>query len=292
MKSILSILCALMTCASVSAKMKVAALHPLLADLAVQIGGDDVVVVNLLAGNADPHTFQPTPKVLAAAQGSALYLAMGKNLEPFLPKLKSIIGSQSIVMEVGRNIPSLRIDGDSSIYACCPKHASGTIDPHWWHSVENWRRASNDLAIQFGKLDPANKADYAARASQYRKTLSALLVANKKQIASIPRNRRILATAHAAFGYFCKEYGFKAVPVQGLNKEQSASTQYIAEAIATIKKHHVAAIFPEKLANRKGVETIAKNAGINIGDPLYADTCPSIIGLFQHNVSAITKALK
>lgn len=281
-----------MCCASATAKMKVAALHPLLADLAHQVGGDNVTVVNLMGHNSDPHTFQPTPKVLADAQGAAIYLAMGKNLEPFLPKLKSIVGPQVIVMEVGRNIPSLQIDGDSAIYACCPKHASGTIDPHWWHSVENWKRATNDLAVQFSKLDPANKAGYTARAASYRKTLSGLLIENKKQIASIPRNQRVLATAHAAFGYFCAEYGFKSVPVQGLNKEQSASPQYISEAIATIKKHRVRAIFPEKLANHKGVQTIAQNTGIKVGEPLYADTHPSIIGLFRHNVQAIVKALR
>lgn len=292
MKAILSLICLLLACMSVQAKMKVVALHPLLADLARQVGGADVEVVDLLGLNADPHTFQPTPKALAGTQGASLYLAMGKNLEPYLPKLKSIVASKAVVMEVGRNLPSLQISKGSSVYACCPKHSTGTLDPHWWHSVENWRRATNDVAKQFAALDPAHAAGYKARANHFRAVLAGLHNENKKKIASIPRNRRHLATAHAAFGYFCKEYGFKSIPVQGLNKEQSATPQYISEAITTIKANNVQAIFPEKLANQKGVESIAKNAGVKIGEPLYADNCRSIITLFQHNVDAIVSALK
>ena len=275
-----------------SAQTKVASLSPLLADLAKQIGGDKVTVVDLMGPDGDPHTFQPSPNKLVKAQGSALYLASGKNLEPFLPKLKSIIGSKAKIIEVGLKIPSLRISGDSSIYACCPKHAHGSIDPHWWHSIENWRRASSILEKALIEIDPANTSTYKARTKAYRRQLSGLKSWAKKEIATIPRSQRNLATAHAAFGYFCKEFGFKSIPVQGLNKEQSATPQYIAEAVETVKKNQVKAIFPEKGANAKGLQTIAKSTGAKISPALYADNASSIIGMFQHNVTTITKSLK
>lgn len=273
-------------------KMKVATLSPLLADLARQVGGDNVEVIDLMGANGDPHTFRPTPSVLKQANGARIYLANGKDLEPFLGNLKSIVAQDAVILEVGRNIPSLTITAGDSLYACCPKHSHGAIDPHWWQSLDNWRRAASIVADAFGELDPANEANYKARAKAYRSQLSATKSWAKKQIATIPRDQRHLATAHAAYGYFCKEYGFKSIPVQGLNKEQSATPQYVSEAVETIRKNKVKAIFPEKLANAKSIQTIAKESGVKVGDSLYADSHTSIIGMFQHNVTAIVKALR
>lgn len=274
------------------AKTKVATLSPLLADLATQIGGEHLTVIDLMGPNGDPHTFRPTPKQLAAAQEAQLYLALGKGLEPFLPKLKSIVGGKAEILEVGQKVPSLQISKDSSIYACCPKHSVGAIDPHWWHSIDAWRRASTSVEKSLSKIDPANAATYKARSNAYRRKLSDLKSWAKKEIATIPRDQRNLATAHAAFGYYCKEFKFKSIPIQGLNKEQSASPQYIAEAIAMLKQKNVKAIFPEKGANSKGLKTISKSTGAKIAPALYADNASSIIGMFQHNIKTIKNALK
>lgn len=277
---------------SSQAQMKVAALNPMLADLARQVGAEDVTVIDLMGEQGDPHTFQPTPHKLAEAQGAKIYLASGKNLEPFLPKLESILAGKAEILEVGRKITSLRISGDSSVYACCPTHSQGSIDPHWWHSIENWRRATSIVERSFAAADPANADAYKTRATAYRKQLSATKSWAKKTIATIPRDQRNLATAHAAFGYFCKEFGFKSIPIQGLNKEHSASPQYIAEAIDKLKEYQVKAIFPEKNANPKSLRSISKSTGVTIGSALYADSAPSIIGMFKHNVTTITQALK
>jgi zinc/manganese transport system substrate-binding protein len=291
MKLLISLL-VLATAAICSAQTKVATLGPLLADLAKQIGGDKVTVVDLMGPTGDPHNFQPTPNKLIQAQGAVLYLASGKNLEPFLPKLKSIVGNEAKVLEVGLKIPSLRISGNSAIYACCPKHTVGALDPHWWHSIENWRRASSIVEKALIEVDPANTQLYKARTKAYRKKLSATKSWAKKEIATIPRSQRNLATAHAAFGYFCKEFSFKSIPVQGINKEQSATPQYIAEAIETVKNNKVKAIFPEEGANSKGLQTVAKSTGAIIAPQIYADYAPSIIGMFKHNITTITTALK
>ena len=44
---------------------KVATLHPILADLAQQVGGANVEVVEILKPAADVHHFEPAPKDLA-----------------------------------------------------------------------------------------------------------------------------------------------------------------------------------------------------------------------------------
>lgn len=273
------------------AKVKVAALSPLIADLARQVGGNKVEVIDMIGLQGNPHTFNPTTMTLKRANGASLYLASGKNLEPYLPKLKSLIGSSATILELGRNIRSMKISSKSSIYACCPNHSVGMMDPHWWQSIENWRKATSTLEAQLSKIDPANEAYYKAQAKNYLKQLSQLHSWSKTQIATIPKANRTLATAHAAFGYFCRDYGFKSLPLNGLNSEQGSSPQYIATAVGMMKDKNVKAIFPDESSNPKALQSASNYSGIKLAPKIYADSHKSIIGMFQHNVSTITKAL-
>jgi zinc/manganese transport system substrate-binding protein len=81
--------------------LKVATLHPLLADLARQIGGEQIIVVEVMKPGGDIHHFEPAPKDLASMRGARLVLASGKELETYLPKLRDSLGAGVQVLEVG-----------------------------------------------------------------------------------------------------------------------------------------------------------------------------------------------
>ncbi len=276
--------------------LKVCTLHPLLTDLAKQVGGADVEVISLMPAGSDPHHFSPSGAQLARASNSKIVLAMGKRLENYLPKLKDSLKNGQVIYEVGRTIPSITVK-EGPLFVCCPVHARGAIDPHWWHSIKNMQRASTAVAKEFGKLDPANKAAYESRAKAYNNSLDELRVWAKTEIAKIPRANRKLATAHAAWGYFCKEFGFKSVPVQGLNKEQNASPKYMQETIEVIKKHKIKAVFPEEMANPRVLNAISKQTGVKVGGKLNASgtghgKSATFKGMVSHNVSTIVTWLR
>lgn len=273
-------------------KLKVASLHPLMSDLARQVAGDKAQVVQIIDDGASPHSFEPSPKKLLKAKGARLYLASGKNMETYLGKLRSTLGSKARVVEVGRTIPSLRISARDSQYVCCPTHAHGAIDPHWWHNVSNMQKAARVVAKELGKEDPANAAAYKANAAAYSKRLGSLNAWVKRELSKVPRKNRILVTAHASFGYFCKAYGFRSLPVKGLTAQQKPSATYQALAISEIKKHKVKAIFPERRANPKALQTITKETGTKLGDPLVADGASNYEQMVRGNVVSITKALR
>lgn len=276
-----------------AADLKVGVFHPLLVDLAKQVGGESVEVVNLAQGTSDLHRFQPGPKELGRARGASLYLVAGKGFEPYLPKIQSILGKDR-VLEVGRKIPSLSYGKGSNLHVCCPAnstHNHGGLDPHWWHSIDAWRRAATILADEFTRHDPGNKSTYAANAKAFRSRMATLDSWVKGQLGRVPKKRRTLATAHAAFGYLCKDYGWKMLPVQGLNREQTPSPKWLGEMAAVIKKDEIIAIFPEKTNNPKIFQALAKQTGVQLGKSLIADGGGSIEGMFKHNVTAIVAAL-
>ena len=227
-----------MLCASLGSaqSIKVASLHPLIGDLAKQVGGDRVSVVDLLKPGGDVHHFEPSAKDISEVKGVSLILASGKHLESFLDNLRDSVGSVPVI-EVGRTIPSIKIQAGSELFMCCPAHAAGGIDPHWWHSAENMQRAARIIGEELAKIDPAGKDTYKANAAAAQQRLAALKSWAQQQLAQIPRSDRKLVTAHAAYSYFCKEFGFKSLPILGLGREDEASAQHIAAAVTAIREN-------------------------------------------------------
>ena len=275
-----------------AAELKVASLHPLLGDLARQVGGDRVEVVDLIGKNGDPHHFEPAPADLEKAAGAKLYLASGMGLESYMGSLREIVAGKATILEVGKDLPSIEgaCDHDHEGHGHAHEHET---DPHWWHSIDLFRRATTITAEAFSTADPAGADVYAKNAAAYRAKLDELDRWTRKEIARIPKARRHLATAHAAFGYFCKDHGFEAIPVQGLNREQMPDPKKLAALIAELKEHDAGAIFPEKESNPKILQVLTKDTGIKLGGPLYADGSgvESYEAMIRHNVATIVAEL-
>lgn len=273
-----------------AAELKVASLHPLVGDLLRQVGGDKVEIVDLIGPNGDPHSFEPAPKDLAAADGASLYFASGMGMEGYLPDLREILVGKARIVEVGRTLPALHGKCDHEGHDHAHDHE---VDPHWWHSVDLFRRAAGVVADELSAASPQNKELFQANAQAYRAKLDELEKWVKREVIRIPRDRRKLATAHAAFQYFCEAYGFEAYPVQGLNRERMPDAAKLAELIATLKKERVAAVFPEKESNPKMLESLTRDSGIKLGGELVADGrgMTSYEEMVRSNVTAIVAAL-
>jgi zinc/manganese transport system substrate-binding protein len=287
----------LLPVAAAPAAIKVAATHPLISDVLRQVGGANVTVVDLLKPGGDAHHFEPTASDLRELRGSVAVFASGKHLESYLDKLGDSLGSGVKIVEVGRTIPSLKLEAGSEVFLCCPSHAKGGIDPHWWHSAENMARAARIVGDELARLDPPQAAAYKAGAAATAKKMLGLKSWAQQQLAAVPRGERKLVTAHAAFGYLAREYGFKFIPILGLAREEDYSPAYIAEAVKTIRSQKIRAVFPEDQANPKIIREIIRETGVKLGEPLIADgTAPgagsTFEGMFRHNIGVVVAGLK
>ncbi len=272
-------------------------MHPVLTEVAREVGGPHVQVTAIVPPGADVHHFSPTPADIRKLSGAALVLVAGKNLENYLDKLRNNLGPEQAIVEVGRTIPSETIQPGDDIFLCCPEHAKGGIDPHWWNSIENMQRAGRILAEEFAKKDPANKAAYQAGAAAWSARLDALKKWAKREISAIPSSRRKLATAHLSLRYFAKEFGFKLLPVQGLNHNISPTAQELEQAIKVIREKKISAVFPEQGVNAKYLKQLASETGVKVGGELVADgngtgALAGFEASLRHNVQTIVAALK
>ena len=273
--------------------LKVAVLHPLFSDLVTQLAGDRVEVISLIRKDTDLHHFEPTAADLRQAQGARLFLTPGMGLEANLGALRDILGDR--LLEVGASLPA-RSGGctDCDHDHAHDDHDAHSVDPHWWHSIDLYRRATTIVAEALAKADPPNASVYQDNALAYRTRLDELERWTRRQVARIPPARRHLATAHDAFGYFCRDFGFTSHPVQGLNREQSPDVATLAKLIGQLKSDHVSALFPENKSNPKILDSLTRDTGIRLGPPLDVDgaTSHSYEAMVRHNVTAIVDTLR
>lgn len=271
------------------ADLKVAVLHPLLGDLSRQVGGESVEVIDLLAPGGDPHHFEPSVDQLRDMRDADLFLASGMGLESDLDGLRSMLPANSLLVEVGASLPSIEGSCDDPDH----HHHDHGPDPHWWHSIPTYRRAVGVVAEVFAAHDPEQAVRFRENADAYRRKLDALERWARLQVARIPPDRRVLATAHAAFGYLCHDLGFEPIPVAGLNREQMPDAGSLARLITRLREGKIVAIFPEKSSNPKILQALTRETGIGLAEPLDADGTgsDSYEAMVRHNLAAIRQAL-
>jgi zinc/manganese transport system substrate-binding protein len=273
----------------------VASLNPIATDLIREVGGEDVDIIELMKPGQDPHAFLLRPEELQQAANAKLFFAMGKGLETYLPDLTDNLTEQQQIIEIGRTIPSLRLSKEDQLFTCCPAHAHGAIDPHWWHNPRQMERAARYTAKALAEADPDHASDYKKQASAYAKQMKALRKWADHEFARIPPENRKLTTSHTAFNYLCKEYGFQAIPVKGLTTRESENPEQLARVVDIIRSKQIPAVFPEAGTQQKVLIAIVRETGVRVGTPLLAGSPtpdnPTYEAMFRHNVTSIVHAL-
>jgi manganese/zinc/iron transport system substrate-binding protein len=152
--------------------------------------------------------------------------------------------------------------------------------------------------------DPVNAEKFRENNSLYQKKLDALETEIKTTIETLPKGKRILVTAHDAFNYFGKEYGFTVVGLQGISTATEAGVQDVRRLSQFIIENKVKAVFIESSVPRRTIEALqeavlSKNHEVVIGGSLYSDALGNsgtiegtYIGMFRANVKTIVEALK
>ena len=269
------------------AELAIASLSTITTDLAKNIGGSHVKVVPIIKAGIDPHEFEPTPLDVRKVADANLVLFTGKGIEGYLTKLEEATGGSSKFLDVGTSIPSLIMKEEGKVVE----------DPHWWHSVENMKRATRVIATAFSKADPANSGSYQKNAENYLASLDELQRWIRVQVAGLSHDQRKLVTSHDALQYFAHDYGFTILPVKGISTNEEPSSQHVKEIIEVIRNQKVKAVFFESIENPQAVEQISKESGAKTGYTLYSDglgerEASTYESMMKHNVSTIVDGLK
>ncbi|GLC80585.1 metal ABC transporter solute-binding protein, Zn/Mn family [Lacrimispora brassicae] len=278
-------------------KLNIVATTTMLADLSEVIGGERVTVNGLMGPGIDPHLYQASAGDVSLMQKADVVVYNGLHLEGKMGEIfenLSVQGATVICIEKGLDESKLLAwEADSSIH-----------DPHIWFDVSLWKDAAKTVAKGLAEADPNGKADYEANLDAYLKELEETDAYIRGRAAELPESQRVLVTAHDAFQYFGKAYGFEVRGLQGISTDAEAGTADMSDLANFIVERQIKAIFVESSVPPKTIEALqaavkAKGFDVAIGGELYSDSLgdarsgdDSYLLTVKANIDTIVDALK
>ncbi|MBU0984364.1 MAG: zinc ABC transporter substrate-binding protein, partial [candidate division Zixibacteria bacterium] len=142
-----------------------------------------------------------------------------------------------------------------------------------------------------------------ARAAALTAELQALDAYVRTQTERIPAKQRVLITAHDAFKYFGRAYGFEVRGLQGISTAAEAGTADVQALAAFIANRRIPAIFVESSVPPRTIEAVqaavkARGFDVVIGGELFSDAMGTFgtpegtyQGMVKHNINTIVEAL-
>jgi len=266
-------------------------------DIAKHIAGDSVEVVNILPFGVDPHSFEPTPKLMSSIEKSALVFYSGAGLEPWVEGF----AFKQRAVDISKYVTLRRLaDSDKEESVDEEEHAHhhhGGVDPHYWLDFDNMKKATDVIAKELIALQPQSKELYMQNKQKYIKMLNTLDAEYKKTLSNCKQKNVVVS--HNALGYLADRYGFYVESLTGLSPEAEPSAKAIKRIFHNISKKGIQTIFYENFVNDKVIKTIAKDANISVDvfQPLGNITADEVKAGMQYedimrqNLKKLSKAL-
>ena len=276
--------------------VKVVATTNIVADLVRTIGGPEVEVEALMGPGIDPHLYKASAGDVRRMSSAEAIFYSGIHLEGKMSEVLERMGERGMrTVAVAECVPEEDLIESAGF--------SGLHDPHVWFDVGLWSQTVGCVVETLVALDPDGAEKYRQRATDYAEELKALDGWVRDRVQDLAPEQRILVTAHDAFGYYGRAYGFEVRGLLGVSTASEAGTSDIQELADFIVEQEIPAIFVETSVPPRYVQALqeavrARGFGVEIGGSLYSDALGdsgtpegSYAGTVRANVETIVTAL-
>jgi zinc transport system substrate-binding protein len=262
-----------------------------------RVGGPNVDVSVLVGPGQDPHTFEPTPKLMAKFADARVLFKMGFPFEETLIKKVGSTFKNVQVIDLQQGIQRRTITENKSetedrehAHGHADKHGhsheAGDLDPHTWLDPQLAKIQAGTIADTLIRIDPGHQKDYEKNLRDFVNDLDAVHARLTRALA--PVKGKSFFVFHPAYGYFGAAYGLKQIPVQTGGKE--ATARQLTRLIELAKEDEVRVIFVQPQFSRKTAEALAAAIGGAVV-PLD-DLAPDYLKNLQDMAAKIESALQ
>jgi len=280
-------------------KMRVTVTTAQIADLVKNVGGGRVAVTALMGPGVDPHLYKASQGDIGRLASADIVFYNGLMLEGRMADiLERLIrgGRPAASVALGEKIDPALLSH--------PPQFQGHSDPHIWMDVSLWARTIPAVIQELAALDPAGREEYEKNGEAYRQALERLHEEVKQKIRTIPKERRVLITAHDAFGYFGRAYEIEVTGLQGISTASEFGLRDLQRLVSLIAERQIKAVFVESSVPRRSIEALVEGCRarvheVRIGGELFSDALGpegtpegTYTGMIEHNVNTIVEALK
>lgn len=246
--------------------------------------GDRGTVEMLLDGAGSPHTYEPRPSDLRAAQASTVLFYGAPHLDGWAAELAA--PARVALMDLVPDTEQLPWDDAD--------HGHGTgADPHFWTDPMAVRTMLPALADTLCHLDAAGCATYRANADSFATALIALDAELKALMEPVERVPVLLSQPF--FRYFMQRYGPQPVAIIEPQPAKEPTPRALQSLIRAARERKARAILVQEQLPARSAQAVAEASGVPLLrlDPIGATADRRTYGeLLLYNARILHNALE
>lgn len=247
-------------------------------EAAHRVGGERASVTNLTPPGAEPHDFELSPRQIDRIAAADLLLYLGEGFQPGVER--------AVKRADGTAVDLLDVE---------PDPIPG--DPHVWLDPTVMKRVVERTQAAYTDIDPAGAAGYQERGEAFGRELDELDAAFRTGLQDC--DRRVIVTAHDAFGYLARRYGLVQEAVAGLSPESEPEPSRLSRLTSKVKAEGITTVFYETLVSPRVADTLAREAGVRTAvlNPLEgltdeeAEAGQNYVSVMRTNLETLRRAL-
>jgi len=275
--------------------VRVVATIGMVGDAAARVGGSRVEVETLMGPGIDPHLYKASEGDLRRLERADIIFYGGLHLEAKMADVFERITGERTTTAVSESVPKRHL--------LAPAEFEGAYDPHVWFDVQLWMHAVEAIRDTLAERDPGSAGLYRRNAAAYLSELEELDEYVRAQARRVPEERRVLITAHDAFNYFGRAYGFEVRGLQGISTASEAGAGDVKALARFIAARRIPAIFVESSVSPRTIQAVreavrARGFDVRVGGSLFSDAMGdpgtpegTYVGMVRHNVDTIVAGL-
>lgn len=238
-------------------------------DIVNQVGGNAVSTHSIVPLGTDPHEYTPLPQDIQKTTDADIVFWNGLNME---------MGDgwfESLVDVAGKNLDTPQVvevsTGVTPQYLNSRNGRESEINPHAFLDPKVGMVYTENIRDALISVDPGRAHVYETNADNYLDTLDGIDQMYTELIAQIPPEHRVLVTSEHAYQYMVDSYGMEAGYIWAIDTDEQGSPEQINALVDLVRDRNVPALFVESNVDRRPMETVAAESGVEIFGTLFSD---------------------
>jgi manganese/zinc/iron transport system substrate-binding protein len=276
-------------------RLNVVTTTAMLADAVRMLAGEQVRVEALMGEGVDPHLYRPTRADIVKMTQADLVIAHGLSLEAQFRETFAQLARRRAAVLAAEAIPKEQLLKDDEV--------PDKPDPHVWMDPKLWAVVVRSVALALVGVNAPNRRKVQPDLEPVLAKVEALGTYAGSVLSSVPRERRVLVTAHDAFNYMARAHNLEVHGIQGISTESEAGLKAIEATVDLVVNRKIPAVFVESSVSDRNIRAVIEGAArrghqVRIGAELFSDAMGkpgtyegTYVGMIDHNVTSIARAL-
>jgi zinc/manganese transport system substrate-binding protein len=274
-------------------RVTVVATFSVIGDMLANVAGDHIDIRTVVGPGGDCELYQPTPADVAtiAAARAVFFNGLNEEFEPWLEPLLRQAAFKGAKVVVTRGVRTLTAEEEHPVSG---RQLPTAIDQHAWLDPRNGVIYVRNIAAALAQIDPANAADYRARAAVYTRQIEALDGWARNEMAGVPVSKRRALSSHDSLRYIAAAYGITLLTVNGWTNNSEPSAAELEKLARQIRVERVKALFLDSITDPRAMRRIAGETEAIVGGTLYGDSLSpaggeagSYLEMLRHDVATL-----